>query len=100
EVDEDVRELCAIKHFGKDRKFMDYIWCRNKSIKDTNWQACAGKGTGVDADVIKKCSEGDEGKQLLEKSFADSKAAGMSGSPTWLANNKFKFSGIDSETIK
>ena len=24
----------------------------------------------------------------------------MSASPTWLANNKFKFSGVDPETIK
>jgi hypothetical protein len=24
----------------------------------------------------------------------------MAASPTWLANNKFKFSGVDPETIK
>jgi predicted DsbA family dithiol-disulfide isomerase len=100
EVDEDVREVCAIKHYSKDLKFMDYIWCRNKSIKDTNWQACTGGSTGIDTEVMKKCSEGDEGKELLSKSFAESKATGMNASPTWLANNKFKFSGIDAEGIK
>src|SRR5262249_39863401 len=26
EVDEDIRQVCAIEHFGKDRAFMKYIW--------------------------------------------------------------------------
>jgi hypothetical protein len=100
EVDEDIREACAIKHYAKNDKYMEYIWCRNKAIKDQNWQACTGGSTGIQTDVMKKCFEGDEGKELLAKSFADSKGTGMSASPTWLANNKFKFSGIDAETIK
>ncbi|MFO0761053.1 MAG: hypothetical protein U0359_31535 [Byssovorax sp.] len=100
EVDEDIREACAIKHYAKDMKYMDYIWCRNKAIRDANWQACTGGSTGIDTAVIQKCFEGDEGKQLVEASFAESKATGMSASPTWLANNKYKFSGIDAEKIK
>ncbi len=100
EVAEDIREECAIQHYGKGLKYMDYVWCRNKSIRDANWQSCTGGSTGIDTDVIKKCSEGDEGKQLVAKSFAESKAAGIAASPTWLANNKFKFSGIDAQTIK
>ena len=100
EVAEDIREVCAVEHYGKDLKFMDYIWCRDKAIKDNNWEACTGAKTGFDTEVMKKCSEGDEGKGLLEKSFAGSVAAGMQASPTWLVNGKFKFSGIDAETIK
>jgi len=100
EVDEDIREACAIKHFGKGHAYMDYVWCRNKNIKDANWQACTGGKTGIDTEAMKKCSEGDEGKQLVESSFAESKASGIAASPTWLANNRFKFSGIDAETIK
>ena len=100
EVDEDVREECAIQHYGKGLKYMDYIWCRDKNIRDANWQACTGGTTGIDTDVIKKCSEGDEGKKLVEKSFGESKAMGVGGSPTWFANNKYKFSGIDAQTIK
>lgn len=100
EVAEDIREECAIKHYGKSNKYMDYVWCRNKSIRDANWESCTGGSTGIDTDVIKKCSEGDEGKQLVAKSFADSKALGIAASPTWLANNKYKFSGIDAQTIK
>jgi len=100
EVEEDLREVCAIEHYGKDTKFMDYILCRNKNIKDTNWQSCTGGSTGIDTDTIKKCSEGDEGKSLLEASFKYSQASGMSASPTWLVNGKYKFSGIDSQTVK
>jgi 2-hydroxychromene-2-carboxylate isomerase len=100
EVAEDLREECAIQHYGKGLKFMDYVWCRNKSIKDANWQSCTGGSTGIDTDVIKKCSEGDEGKQLVARSFAESKALGIGASPTWLANNKYKFSGVDAQTIK
>ena len=100
EVAEDLREACAIQHYGKNLKFMDYVWCRDKSIRDTNWQSCTGGTTGIDTDVIQKCSEGDEGKQLVARSFAESKSAGIGASPTWLANNKYKFSGIDAQTIK
>jgi len=100
EVAEDLREACVIKHYPKNLKYMDYIWCRDKNIHDGNWQACTGGSTGIETDKIKACSEGDEGKQLVSKSFSESKAAGIGASPTWLANNKYKFSGIDAQTIK
>jgi 2-hydroxychromene-2-carboxylate isomerase len=100
EVDEDIRQACAIKHYGKDHAFMKYIWCRNPKIQDPSWQACTGDKTGVDAKVLEKCASGDEGKELLEKSFALSNAAKVSSSPSWIVNGKFPFSGIDAETIK
>ena len=101
EVAEDVREECAIQHYGKGLKYMDYVWCRNKSIRDANWESCTGGSTGIDTDVIKKCSEGDEGKQLVATLVRRVEGARhRSVSPTWLANNKYKFSGIDAQTIK
>jgi 2-hydroxychromene-2-carboxylate isomerase len=100
EVAEDVREQCAIQHYGKGLKYMDYVWCRNKNIRDANWQSCTGGATGIDTKVLQACAEGDEGKQLLARSFAESKALGIGASPTWLANNKYKFAGIDAQTIK
>lgn len=101
EVKENVRELCAMKQQPKDLKFMEYIWCRDKNIKDTaGWASCTGEKLGFDTDEMTKCSEGDEGKKLLEASYAVSKNLGIGSSPTWLANNKFKFSGVDPETIK
>ncbi len=113
EVADDLREVCAIDKYGKSLKFMDYIWCRDKKIPtegkaadikaalgDDAWESCAGDKTGFDTDAIKKCAEGDEGKELLARSFAYSRDSGMQASPTWLVNDKFKFSGIDAETVK
>jgi hypothetical protein len=98
EVAEDLRELCAIERYGKDTKFMSYVLCRNKDIRSTDWEQCATGG--IDAKAIKACAEGDEGKRLLEASLTRSNALAVNASPTWLANGKFKFSGVDAETIK
>ncbi len=100
EVEEDLREVCAIAHYPKDFKFMNYIWCRNKDIKSSAWESCTGGATGIETKVIKDCSLGDEGKRLLTASFAYSKASGIGASPTWLTNGKFKFSGLDAQLIK
>jgi predicted DsbA family dithiol-disulfide isomerase len=99
EVDEDIRELCAKKYYAKDYKYMDYIWCRNENIRDANWQECAKKA-GMDVAKIEKCATGDEGKKLLSEDLKIAKALNIGASPTWLANNKFKFSGLAAEQIK
>ena len=99
EVDENIRELCAIKYYGKDYKYMDYVLCRNKNIKSTEWQACTGNN-GIDTATIDKCFNGGEGKKLLRADIEIANGMGIGASPTWLANNKYKFSGIDAETIK
>jgi len=100
EVDEDMREACAVEHYGKNLKFMDYVWCRNKDIRSDAWQGCAAKEKGFDLEVMTKCFEGTEGKKLLAKSFAYSQKLGFGASPTWLVNGKFQFAGVDPETIK
>lgn len=99
EVDENIRQLCAIKYYPKNFKYMEYIWCRNENIKDPNWQQCAKKA-GMDVAKIEKCATGEEGKKLLSEDIKISKALGIGGSPTWLANNRFKFSGLAPEQIK
>lgn len=98
EVDENIRELCAIKHYGKNYKFMDYVLCRNKDIRSTEWQKCAVNG--IDAKVIEKCFSGDEGKKLHEEDIKVANGLGIGASPTWIANGKVEFSGIDAETIR
>ncbi len=99
EVDENIRELCAIKHYPKNYKYMDYIWCRDKNIKDKNWRACTRKN-GIRETVIEKCSAGEEGKTLLREDIKLAKELGFGASPTWLANNRFEFHAIPPETIK
>lgn len=106
EVDENLRQICAQKYYGKDYKFMEYVLCRNKAYQETRgkeptgteWTACAKNG--IKADVIKKCAEGDEGKQLLSASFKLADDLGITGSPGWLLNNKFDMRGRTSEAIK
>ncbi len=98
EVDEDMRELCAMKHYAKNYKWMDYVLCRNKDIRKGSWESCTGEN-GISADVIKKCVESD-GKKLLTQDIKIAEGLGIGASPTWLANNKFKFSGIDAETVR
>ena len=99
EVDENIRELCAINLYGADYKFMDYIWCRDENIRSAEWLPCVEKA-GMDAAKMKACAEGDEGKELLRKDIKVGNALGFSASPTWLANNKHKFSGVDPKTIQ
>lgn len=97
EVNENIRELCAIKHYPE--KYMDYILCRNKAITSTNWESCATEAKFSTA-TMKACSEGDEGKQLLSENINLAGQLGIGASPTWLVNNKYTFSGIDAETVK
>jgi len=100
EVDDDLRAVCAIHHYGANMKYLDFLVCRAKSYEDGNWEACTGAGTGFDAGVIEKCADGPEGRQLLEKSFAYSDNLGIYATPTWLVNGTHKFAGIDEATIK
>jgi hypothetical protein len=99
EVDEDIRELCAIKHFPKSRRYMEYIWCRNRKIKSKDWKQCTGK-KGIDATIIEKCFTGEEGKRLLREDLEFAKKLGITASPTWLANNRFLIHGIAPEAVK
>ena len=95
EVDEDIRELCAVVKYPDT--YMKYILCRNKNIRDKNWQACAVDG--IDAKVIEECFTGDGTKMLLED-MKIAKGLGLSASPSWVANGRHKFSGVDPKTIQ
>ncbi len=98
EVEEDIRQACVVKYYAKSHKFMDYLACRAADYKSPLWETCTG-GNGIDAAVVRKCVER-EGKDLLKADFRFSTSLGMDASPTFLANNKYTFGGIDAETIK
>jgi predicted DsbA family dithiol-disulfide isomerase len=98
EVDENIRGVCAMRHYGAKLKFMDYLWCRSPNITSVDWKACAKNG--IDPKVIEACSTGPEGKKLLAENIKLAEALGVEASPSWMANNKFPFSGIDAETVK
>jgi len=98
EVEEDIRELCAMKHFGRRQRYMRYIWCRNRDM-DRPWQRCAGR-EGIALEAIKRCSAGPEGRRLLRADLALARKLGINTSPTWLANNRFTFHGTAPEAIR
>ncbi|HUU01000.1 MAG TPA: hypothetical protein VM425_06130 [Myxococcota bacterium] len=99
EVAENIRELCVIKYYPKNHKYMDYIWCRNKDIRSAEWQVCTGIN-GIDPVLVKTCAEGDEGRRLLREDVPLAEGLQIRGSPTWIVNGRYKFNGIDAATIR
>ncbi|MBN2343905.1 MAG: hypothetical protein JXX29_17250 [Deltaproteobacteria bacterium] len=94
EVNEDKRQICAQKYYPKSYKFMDYILCRNDAFQknhgredENSWEECAKDG--IASAIIKKCAESEEGEQLLAESFTLASDLNLTGSPSWLMNNRF-----------
>lgn len=98
EVDENRRQLCAMKHYPKDGAWLDYIVCRNADIRSTDWQACAIGP--IKAAVLSKCAEGPEGAKLLLEDLAIARSLGIQASPTWLVNNRHLEKGISRDQIR
>jgi protein-disulfide isomerase len=101
EVDEDIVQLC-VKEYSPD-EFLDYLFCRSTSgVKGIDWHTCATDSgiSSVAIKTIEKCANGTKGKELLSKDIMIADALGVGGSPTWMANNRYQFGGIDSETVK
>jgi len=97
EVDENIIQLCVEEN--SPDAWMDYIYCRSdKGVKDIDWKECAAE-TSVDVAAVESCFA-DGGADLLREDIKIAQGLGFSASPTWLANNKHKFSGIDAETVK
>jgi hypothetical protein len=89
EVDEDLRQLCAMKIYPDGLKYLDYIWCRNRNLTG-NWSDCA-RETGLNATEIETCAGGEEGNSLISASFRETRQLGIINSPTFLINNKKRF---------
>lgn len=97
EAEEDTRQLCIQKYYPK--KFMEYDWCRsNGSVKTDDYHKCLT--SDMDVSKIDTCTSGDEGHKLMADDIKIAQSLGISASPTWLANNKNKFSGIDADQVK
>lgn len=94
EVDENARELCAIKYYPEDYEYMDYIWCRDADLT-ADWNDCAKKYPEV-----KSCFESEEGYDLLSEDIKLGNELQIGASPTWIANDRYQFSGIDANTVK
>lgn len=97
EWEENVRQLCA-KELAPETYF-DYVYCRSvNGIKGVDWKSCA-TSSGIDVDAMQSCFDG-QGKDLLREDIKIANALGIGASPTWLANNRYQFSGLDGETVR
>jgi hypothetical protein len=96
EVTDDLREVCAIQHYGQNQKFLDFLACRSKDLK-ADWKDCTGKN-GIDAGVIQKCVDS-EGNGLLTASFDVASKLKIQSSPTFLVNNRTTFNAQDAAGI-
>lgn len=99
EVDGNMRQACIEKYYPN--KFLDYVYCQIDNYKnlDSTWESCASQN-GISTEAINTCMQGDEGVQLLKEKIALANELNVGASPTWLANNRYQFSGIDAETVK
>lgn len=97
EVEEDMRQICAENIYGKDNLYLKYIWCRNQNLSE-DWKECALKNS-LDPEKISSCTQGDEGWKLLTKEFKNSMNLEIAASPTWIANNKYKFNAVAADEI-
>jgi len=92
EVKGDIVQLCAMKYYSDDYKYMDFILCQNKNAAsvDTNWVSCAQEN-GMDANKLKTCLEGEEGKTLLRTSLQKTTDRQARGSPTmYIADSPYQ----------
>ncbi|MDO8661957.1 MAG: hypothetical protein Q7K98_01880 [Candidatus Omnitrophota bacterium] len=87
ESEEDLRALCVQKYYPQ--AFWNYITCRAKNINSTWWDDCAAN---MDANKIKTCSRGPEGKSLLKENTGLNSELKIMFGPTYLLDNNQIFS--------
>lgn len=97
EVDENVIQLCVEKE--SPAVHFDYLYCRSTNgVKGVYWKDCAEE-TGVNINAVEACFN-NEGLDLLKEDIKEANDIGVTGSPTWLINNRYQTGGFNSESIK
>ena len=85
-----------------------FVLAKNLSAQDLgDFQKFVDIGVGqgvvkgaVDVKTIETCSSGEEGKKLLAASFALASSLDITGSPTFLSNNKRTFNAIAAPDVQ
>jgi hypothetical protein len=80
ELDENLRQICARELYPDYNRYMNYIVCRSRNLKDEEWSSCLSE-YGMDPEVMRDCLES-RGENLLRESFEYSKEVGARASPT------------------
>jgi hypothetical protein len=93
EVEEYLRAVCVEKYYPQ--AFWDFIQCRAQNSDSSWWEDCV---FGLDAPKIKKCSQGAEGRVLLQENTALNKELEIMFGPTYLLHNQeiFASQGVPS----
>ena len=103
EAEEDIRQVCINKNYWVD-KLISYAVERYKNADNygriTDKPEDAMKAVWIDSKKIQKCIDSWEGGKLLEEDIKLAQELWIGASPTWLANNKYKFGGIKATGIQ
>lgn len=87
EVDQDEREACVLKNYGKD-SWMNFVaYVNSKCGSDGSCWEAGAKSLAIDTAKISACVSSD-GLALMKENADVSNAAGASGSPTLTINEK------------
>lgn len=84
EVAEDLRMVCAEELWGKGYRFMEYVLCRAKDFRSSDYEDCLPKW--MDKKKLDACAGGEQGRKLLAASFERARQLGVEGSPTFMLN--------------
>ncbi len=97
EVAEDLRMICAQDLYGKNYRFIEYVKCRAKTYDSPAWEPCVPEW--MNKKKLRRCAEGKRGTKLLEESYMLAEELGITGSPSWLLNNRLPMTARDTNTI-
>lgn len=97
EVEANTRQLCVQRLGGESYDFVDYIACRAGADGEGSWEQCLGDG--LTAEQVTECVEGELGPRLLRESYERAEALSMSGSPSWLLNNRLSMNARTTRDI-
>jgi len=103
EAEEDIRQLCIKKNYWFD-KLVSYLQKRYENA-DNYWRVSESpedtmKKVWFDVKKINTCVNSWEWAKMLEEDIKLAQKLNINASPTWFANNKYKFGGINANSIK
>jgi hypothetical protein len=103
EAEENIRQLCINKNYWTD-KVISYAVERYKNADNygriTDKPEDAMKTVWIDSKKIQECIDSWEWSKLLEEDIKLAQELWINASPTWFANNKYKFGGIKASNIQ
>jgi len=103
EAEENIRQLCIKRDYWVNT-LIDYLQERYKNADNywvvTDEPSVAYEATSINWDKIDACITNWEGAKLLEEDIKLAQELNIGASPTWLANNKFEFGGIEASAIQ